>query len=397
MTDSELEGLLRDPECDRVERKASLSDRERIREAICAFANDLPNHGKPGVIFVGVHDNGECAGLPISDQLLRTLADMRSDGNILPFPTMTVQKRTLSGCEVAVVIVYPSDDPPVRCRGRVWVRIGPRRAIATSEEERRLSEKRLSKAVTFDIRPAPGARLNDLDLQMFRDVYLPAAVGQEMVAQNDRTVEEQLAALRLAVPASDGQPTNLGILVIGKSPRLHLPGAYLQFVRFDGTMVTDPIKDQKELDGPVPELVRSLEEIFKAHISLSLDLNTGAAAVERPDYPIGALRQIAMNAILHRTYEGTNNPVRIHWFADRVEISSPGGPYGQVTRQTFGRPGVTDYRNPHLAEAMKHLNFVQRFGIGIELARKELRSNGNPELEFEVEDTYVLAVLRRRE
>ncbi len=395
MTDSELTELLRDLESDRAERKASLSDRERIREAICAFANDLPNHGKPGVIFVGVQDDGKCAGLPVDDRLLRTLADMRSDGNILPFPTITVEKRTLSGCEVAVVIVYPSDDPPVRCRGRVWVRIGPRRAIATPQEERRLSEKRLSKAVTFDIRPAPGARLNDLDLQMFRDVYLPAAVGEETVAHNVRRVEEQLAALRFVVSASNGQPTNLGILVIGKHPRLHLPGAYVQFVRFDGTMVTDPIKDQKELDGPIPELVRSLEEIFRAHISVSLNLKAGPAAVERPDYPIGALRQIAMNAILHRTYEGTNSPVRIHWFADRVEILSPGGPYGQVTRQTFGRPGVTDYRNPHLAEAMKYLNFVQRFGIGIQLARKELRSNGNPELEFQVEDTYVLAVLRR--
>jgi ATP-dependent DNA helicase RecG len=126
MTDAELVALLRDPESDRVERKASLSDREKIREAICAFANDLPNHGKPGVIFVGVRDNGECANLTVSDELLRSLADMRGDGNILPFPTMIVQKRTLDGCELAVVIVYPSGDPPVRCRGRVWVRIGPR-------------------------------------------------------------------------------------------------------------------------------------------------------------------------------------------------------------------------------------------------------------------------------
>jgi ATP-dependent DNA helicase RecG len=395
MTDAELVALLQDPESDRVERKASLSDREKIREAICAFANDLPNHGKPGVIFVGVRDNGECANLTVSDELLRSLADMRGDGNILPFPTMIVQKRTLDGCELAVVIVYPSDDPPVRCRGRVWVRIGPRRAIATAEEERRLSEKRLFKAVTFDIRPAAGARLEDLDLDIFRRQYLPAAVGEDTVAQNVRSVEDQLAALRLAVPGSGGHPTNLGILVVGKNPRLHLPGAYVQFVRFDGTSVTDAIKDEKELDGPIPELVASLEELFKVHVSVSLNVETGPVAVERPDYPIVALRQIAMNAILHRTYEGTNAPVRIHWFADRVEISSPGGPYGQVTRETFGRPGVTDYRNPHLAEAMKHLNFVQRFGIGIELARRELQKNGNPELEFQVEDTYVLAVLRR--
>jgi ATP-dependent DNA helicase RecG len=51
--------------------------------------------------------------------------------------------------------------------------------------------------------------------------------------------------------------------VVGKNPRLHLPGAYVQFVRSDGTSVTDAIKDAKELDGPIPELVASLEELFR--------------------------------------------------------------------------------------------------------------------------------------
>jgi ATP-dependent DNA helicase RecG len=67
-----------------------------------------------------------------------------------------------------------------------------------------------------------------------------------------------------------------------------------------------------------------------------------------------------------------------------------------VTRQNFGRPDVTDYRNPHLAEAMKNLGSVQRFGIGIQLARRELQKNGNPPLEFVVEDTYLLAFVRKR-
>ena len=102
------------------------------------------------------------------------------------------------------------------------------------------------------------------------------------------------------------------------------------------------------------------------------------------------------NAVLHRTYEGTSAPVRITWFNDRIEVLNPGGPYGQVTRANFGQPGVTDYRNPYLAEAMKNLGYVQRFGLGIPLARRALADNGNPPLEYQVEDTYVLAVLRRR-
>src|SRR5215510_14062907 len=109
MDDRELGVLLQDLESDRVERKASVADGEKIRQAICAFANDLPNHRQPGVLFIGVNDDGSCAHLAITDELLRTLSDMRSHRNITPLPTLTVQKKTLTGCELAVIVVEPAD------------------------------------------------------------------------------------------------------------------------------------------------------------------------------------------------------------------------------------------------------------------------------------------------
>ncbi|HET9079368.1 MAG TPA: ATP-binding protein [Trebonia sp.] len=60
------------------------------------------------------------------------------------------------------------------------------------------------------------------------------------------------------------------------------------------------------------------------------------------------------------------------WFDDRVEIHSPGGPFGQVTVETIGQPGLTDYRNPTLAGVMNRLGFVQRFGVGIQVSRDRL-------------------------
>src|SRR5579863_473308 len=124
MNDAELEELLADLESDRVERKASMSDPERVCQAICAFANDMPNHQLPGVVFIGANDDGTCAGLQVSDELLLNLAHMRSDGNIVPLPSITVQKRNLNGCDKAVVVVQPSFAPPVRFKGRVWIRVG---------------------------------------------------------------------------------------------------------------------------------------------------------------------------------------------------------------------------------------------------------------------------------
>ncbi len=85
LSDSELERARRDTESDLVEKKASLSDRTIIRQTICAFANDLPNHQKPGLVLVGINDDGSCANLAITDELLRTLGDMRSDGNLRGF------------------------------------------------------------------------------------------------------------------------------------------------------------------------------------------------------------------------------------------------------------------------------------------------------------------------
>jgi ATP-dependent DNA helicase RecG len=88
--------------------------------------------------------------------------------------------------------------------------------------------------------------------------------------------------------------------------------------------------------------------------------------------------------------------VRITWFDDRVEIISPGGPHGAVTPENLGQRGVVDYRNRHIAEAMKVLGFVQRFGVGLQIARQHLAANGNPPLELVGTSTHVFATLRKR-
>lgn len=392
LSDQELVDLLKDLESDRVERKRSLDDKD-IRQAICAFANDLPNNGLPGVIFMGINDDGSCAHTPITDKLLQTLAGMRSEGKILPFPVMSVQKKVFHGCECAVVEVQPSDNPPVRLDGRVWIRVGPRRATATAEEERRLIEKKRWGNLPFDQQLIDTATIADLDLNLFRRIYLPAAVSPEILEENQRSVEQQLAALRFI--ARNGLPNVAALLVFGKEPIQWIPGAYVQFVRFDGTELIDPVKDQKVLNSPLPDLLRQIDEILELNISTASDVSASPIEVKSPDYPIVALQQLSRNAIVHRTYEATNAPVRIYWYSDRVEIHNPGGLYGQVNERNFGQ-GATDYRNPLLAEATKVLGYVQRFGMGIPLARRELEKNGNPPPEFRFEPEAILVTVWRR-
>lgn len=396
VTDEELTRLLDELESDRVERKESAADGEKIRQAICAFANDLPAHGEPGVLFIGVSDAGEPTGSPVTDQLLRTLASMRDDGNIVPFPAMTVQKRTLKGADVAVVLVAPADAPPVRYKGRIHVRVGPRRALASPDEERRLSEKRRHRDQPYDLRPFPSATLEDLDEVVFRRVYLPAAQALDVIDENSRDLELQLMAARFAQPGPPPSPTFLGLLTVGRTPTQWLPNAYIEFLRIDGIELGDAPKDEREVRGPLPLMMQELDQVLRAHISSAVDFTTADLEQRRPDYPLVALQQIARNAVLHRSYEHTHAPVRIYWFDDRVEVLSPGGPFGVVNRSNFGQPGAYDYRNPNLAAVMKELGYVQRFGFGIVTARRQMEGNGNPPIEFQVEDTYVNAILRAR-
>jgi ATP-dependent DNA helicase RecG len=392
MDEAEMLALLRDIESERVERKASLSDPDRLREAICAFANDLPGHNAPGVVFIGVSDDGRCAGTSITDELLLRIAQMRDEGSIVPIPTMSVRKVTLDGCEVAAVVVEPSPAPPVRFRGRTCIRVGPRRAFATPQEEQRLAERRRGGDLPFDLRPLPSATIADLDMELFVRTYLPAAVAPEVIEQNNRTVEDQLRSLRLLAPS--GEPTVLGVLLLGKEPTRFIPGAYVQFLRIDGTELADPIRDDKKVDGPLPDLLRLLDDLIQLTIPVAVRIVGQSRDVRSPQYPPEAVRQLVRNAVLHRTYEGSNAPVRIYWFNDRVEILSPGGAFGQVNAENFGSPGVSDYRNPNVAAAMRDLGFIQRFGVGLDIARRALAENGNPAMVIDVEPTYVRVTLR---
>ena len=209
-TDTELEGFLDDLESDRVERKETFKGDvpKKARQAICAFANDLPGHDEPGVLFIGAKDDGSPSGLSVTDELLRSLADMKTDGNILPLPTLVVEKRHLKEADMAVITVHPSDMPPVRYDGRIWIRTGPRRGLASAQDERLLNERRRYKIPFFDLAPVPSARLSDLSRLIFENEYLPAAFAPDVLEANGRSYEERLASCKM-IAAPDDPTTGL--------------------------------------------------------------------------------------------------------------------------------------------------------------------------------------------
>jgi ATP-dependent DNA helicase RecG len=261
--------------------------------------------------------------------------------------------------------------------------------LAAAQDERILNERRRHRDRPFDIQPVREATLEDLDRLRFEQEYLPALVARDVLLANDRSYEQRLAATKMVVSEADPVPTVLGLLVIGRAPADWLQGAYAQFLRLAGNDLTSPVIDEEEIYGTVADQIRRLEEKLEAHNVSGVRF----ADVEREErteaYPMDALRQLVRNAFMHRSYEATHSPVRVYWFDDRIEIHNPGGPFGAVTSENFGQPGVTDYRNPNLAEAMRALGYVQRFGAGIAIARRALGDR----LRFEVQPGFIAAII----
>ena len=381
ITEEKVKSLIADMESDWIERTTSIRE-DKLGPAVCALSNDFPNHKQPGYILLGVNDDGKLAGMQWTDKELQAIGGVKSNGNVLPQPSIIVSPvfKFAEG-EVVVVEVNPSHYPPVRYDGRCWIRIGPRKGKATLEEERILTGKRAAYAKTYDLVPALGSNINDIAIEYFKSTYLPVAIDKDTIKENGRTTEEQLASLRF-FDINENCPTNAGILIFGINPEYYLPGAYIQYVKFRGEEMTSDVDFEKKFSGALITELNSIDDFIKNNIIKERPVKRDSfqEGIIR-NYSYWALRELIMNAIMHRSYE-TNAPIYIYEFSNRIEILNPGGLFGDANAQNF--PNASDYRNVVLAEAMKILGYVNRFNYGIKRAIDELIKNGNGEPEFDL-------------
>jgi len=381
ITEEKIKKLLSDMESDWIERTISIKE-DKLGPAVCALSNDFPNHKHEGYILLGVHDNGKLAGMTWTDKELQAIGGVKTNGNVLPQPSLVVSPvfKFPEG-EVVVIAVKPSNYPPVRYDGRCWIRIGPRRGKATIEEERILTERRAAYAKTYDLVPALGSTIADISVDYFKSTYLPAAIDKETIKENGRIPEEQLASLRF-FDIKEDCPTNAGILLFGINPEFYLPGAYIQYIKFDGEEMTSNVEFEKKFSGAMITELNSIDDFIKNNIIKERPVKKDSFQEDvLRNYSYWALRELIMNAIMHRSYE-SNAPIYIYEFSNRIEILNPGGLFGEANAQNF--PNASDYRNVVLAEAMKILGYVNRFNYGVKRAKDELIKNGNGEPDFDL-------------
>ena len=367
---------------------------DKFQEAICAFANDLPGSRKKGYLLIGVDDDGKISGLTVDDALMKRISAIRSDGNILPLPIMNTEKVQTEQGDVLVVEVTPSFDTPVRYRGRTFVRIGPRRDIATAEEERILSERCASSLPTFDTYPCRDASIDDIDTSVIVKEYLPKAIDADVLAKDQRPLEEQLASLHL-YNMQWNCPTYAALIMFGKNPKYFMPGAYIQFVRFKGNDNGGEILNERRFDGCLYKSLPLLENFIRDGIVTKRPVSISILREKDVlNYPYKALRELMMNAVMHRDYQ-SNMPTRIYQYDNHIEIMNPGGLYGQARPENF--PHVNDYRNSVVAEMMKTLNYVNMFNHGISEVQELLKENNSPVAEFNVNYLTAFSVVVRDE
>ncbi|MPM32124.1 hypothetical protein SDC9_78683 [bioreactor metagenome] len=389
ITKDEIRDLLKDIENERVERTISTKDTDKFARAVCAFANDLPNKKLPGYLFIGAYDDGSLSGLKVTDELLRNLAGLRSDGNITPQPALMVEKFSFPDGDIAVVEVKPSKNTPVKYKGTMYIRIGPRRGEANDEELRILREKSEVKSQTFDTSPCLHTTIDDLDLDLFKSEYLPKMVNANILKGDKREIKQQLASLKLFDTVQDC-PTVAGILLIGKDPSHILFGSYIQYVEFAGKSITSKVLNERQFSGNLITMLKEIDYFIKYTIQKQRPVFVTVLREEmKINYPYEAIRELAMNLIMHRTYE-TNAPARFYEYSDRIVMDNPGGLYGKVQPENF--PHVNDYRNPVIAEAMKVLGYVNRFNRGISMVQEQLEANKNGLALFDFKDITTFKV-----
>lgn len=388
ITEAKVLELVNNLESFNVEKTISTKDTSKFCQAICAFSNDYPSSGLPGYLLLGVSDDGKFSGLRITDELNKEISGLRTDGKILPIPNMSVGNFRFPEGDVLVVEILPSLDPPVRYEGRTWIRNGARKAIATFEEEQRLIERKVSNCRTFDMKPCYDASLDDIDELLVQE-YISKAISSDVLASDTRDIKRKMSSLRLFDIKSD-HPTNAAVILFGRSPKYFFPGSYIQYVHFSGIDNASDIDDERIFDRNIVSMLPEFTVFLDAAVIKKRPVRaTTLKEVTEKNYPEWALRELIMNAIMHRDYY-SNTPIKFYQYSNRIDIVNPGGLYGNATPNNF--PNVNDYRNPIIAEVLKVYGYVNKFNRGIAKVQKELSINGNGLAVFSLDKETVFEV-----
>lgn len=385
-----------------IEVKAEVG--KSILETLSAFSN-----GQGGTIVVGLSERDGFSpvvgfdAVRAQDALVSRCAQLtpvvRPDAQIVAFedsPLLIAQ----------IPELLPRDKPCyVTHRGRYsgsYLRTGDGDVRLQHYEIDRLIEERSQP--TWDTEPVPGVTIDDLN-QAALEAFLR---GQE--AQRPRTFGNgrEVAMRRLGIVDANHTPTLAALLAMGDYPQQFFPRLTVTFAAFPGTTKGDigaglRLLDSATLSGPIPELVESALAAVRRNMRVGGQIGE-VYREELPDYPLVAVREALVNALMHRDYSplARGTQVQVNMFVDRLEIMSPGGLYGAVTMRTLGQAGISSTRNQRLATLLESVQLpgggivAENRGTGFAVMNAELRKALLPPVEVRDDLASFTAVFQRR-
>lgn len=237
-----------------------------------------------------------------------------------------------------------------------------------------------------DERPIERASLESLNQEKLNGYIYGMKLERPGLAQMDRKLVHEM----LNISRND-VPTLAAVLNFGIYPQGYLPQLAITAVAIQGKEMGDVADsgarfiDNKRIEGTLSEMVEGAIAFCKRNMKVQtvIDEHTGRRE-DIPEYPVAAIREAVLNAVIHRDYsyytEGT--PIQIDMFQDRLEIHSPGSLYGRLTVDQLGI-AKPDLRNPALAVMAESQTEAENRYSGIPTMRREMKKYGLPAPVFE--------------
>jgi ATP-dependent DNA helicase RecG len=403
MNKAELLEIIASGESSGVEFKRDNIPIQDLAREIVAFANY-----QGGMILLGVEDDGTISGIQRQniEEWVMQACRTKVEPEIIPYyETVALD----NGKRVAIVRISSGPAKPyamLRHGHRYYyIRAGSTVREAGREELLRLFQA--SGRVTVDLQPVPGATLADLDQRRLRQ-YFEDILEQRISEQDDELCRLLETVDLMTQPNGMSIPTVAGMLLFGKDVKRFLPQAGIRAVAYPGKEKDYAVIDDEILRGPMLPLleknreglverglVEQAEDFTRRNIGVKAYLDLGRR-MEKRDYPLDVVREIIVNALVHRDYTIAGTDIMLAIYSDRLEITSPGRLPNTVTIEGIKR-GQRYARNQILVYIMRDYGYVEYRGMGItsKVIPGMLKHNGTePDL---IEDEYSFTVRLWRE
>ncbi len=356
-----------------------------IAAALVAFANT-----DGGQLIFGVSNDRTITGVDDPDCLMKRIDQIAYQNCEPPLAVLQEIVRT-DGDRVVVVVNIPKGDQRPYCiiSGDYLIRTTTGRRRASRQELLRLFQS--AESLYYDKTVVWRATLRDLDEQRFIDFFRRA---YQREIGSDQKIEHLLKNMRL-LEERDGErhPTLAGLLCFGRDPQLFFPYAQISAARIAGTTLAAPPSDAKSIGGTLFDILEDTARFLRIHLR-SPHVIRGFEPEEQPEIPEEALRELIVNALVHRDYT-LAAPVRVLIFDDRLEIRTPGGLPNSVTIDAILLGAAHVLRNPTLYTMFSRAGLVTGPGSGVLRARELIEQHPHTKLHLAVvENEFVATILR---